>query len=65
MTVDIMEELATTHAKEEPAHSLKAREIGALSNLGPFVCSPRKRRMMVAHLDQLASYQVTTWNGWP
>jgi hypothetical protein len=59
MTVDIMEEPATAQAKEETAHNLKAREVKAPTTLGTFARSPQKR-MMVVHLDQLASYQATT-----
>jgi hypothetical protein len=61
---DIMEEPATTQAKEKNAHSLTAREVSILTTLRTFASSPRKIRKVV-HLDQLAPYQGPTQNEQP
>jgi hypothetical protein len=48
---DIVDEPATAQAKEETAHSLTAREVGALTTLKTFASSPWKgTKMMVVHL---------------
>jgi hypothetical protein len=61
-----MEESAAAQVKEETAHSLRAREVGALTMLGTFALSSQKRtKMMLVHLDWLASYQRTTRVEWP
>jgi hypothetical protein len=41
---DIVEQPVTSHAKEETAHSLRARDVGEPTNLGNFVRTERKRR---------------------
>jgi hypothetical protein len=64
-SVQTLEEPATTQVKEETAHNLRAREVGAPTTLGTLACSPRERRMMVIHLDRLAPYQGTAWNEQP
>jgi hypothetical protein len=55
----------TAQAKEETAHSLRAREVEELTTLGTFACSPQKRTKMMVHLDRLAPYQRPAPNEWP
>jgi hypothetical protein len=50
-----VEEPATIQAKEETAHNLRAREVGAPTTLGTLARSPRKGSMMVIYLDRLSS----------
>jgi hypothetical protein len=54
---DIMEWLASSEMKEETTkNSLRSLNVGALTTLGTFGHTSR-RKMMVINLDQLASYQ--------
>jgi hypothetical protein len=59
---DIVEGSAPSETKEEMAHRVRAGDLGALITLGSFACTEHKRRMMVEHLDQLASYEGAAWD---
>jgi hypothetical protein len=53
-----VEELATAQMEEEATSSFRAIDVGALTTLGNFACSPQKTaKMVIVHLDQLAPYQ--------
>lgn len=60
-----MEGLTHSETKEETAHRVRARDVGASTTLGPFACTERKRRIMVVHLDRLAPYEGTGWDKRP
>jgi hypothetical protein len=45
---------ALPKTKEETAHRVRTGDVGALTILGSFVSTKRKRRMMVINLDRLA-----------
>jgi hypothetical protein len=47
---DIVQKPTTAQVKEETAHSLRVREVGAPTTLRTLVRSPQ-RRMMVVHVD--------------
>jgi hypothetical protein len=50
---DIVEQPATDETKQETAHSLRARDVGASTTVGTFAGSPQERKKM-----------VYTWSGW-
>jgi hypothetical protein len=55
----IVEELATSEMKEETAHRIRARNVGAPAALGSFASTTWRTRMMVINLERLAPYKVT------
>jgi hypothetical protein len=55
-----VEEPITSQVKEETASSLKARDVRASTTLGTFARTDWKKKMVVAHMDWLESYQGTT-----
>jgi hypothetical protein len=56
---DIVEGSAPTETKEEATNSLRTMCVGALTTLGSFACTERKRIIMLIHLDRLAPYEGT------
>jgi hypothetical protein len=54
---DIVEGSAPSKTKEEPAHTVRAGDVGAFTTLGSFACIERKRRMIVINLGLLAPYK--------
>jgi hypothetical protein len=57
---NIVEEGATAQTKEKTANSLRIGDVGALTILGSFACTERKRQMMAVNLDRLVTYEETT-----
>jgi hypothetical protein len=55
--------LALSETKEYTAHRVRAGDVGVPANLETHTI--RQRRMMVLHLDQLASYEEAVWDEWP
>jgi hypothetical protein len=51
--------------KDETAHRVRTRGVGALTTLGSFACTEQKRMMMVINLDRLAHCVWTVRDKWP
>jgi hypothetical protein len=50
--------------QKKTAHRVRAGDIGALATLGSFACTGQKKNDAV-NLDELASYEGTTWGERP
>jgi hypothetical protein len=76
---DIVESSAPSEMKDETAHRVRAGDLEVLATLGSLPAPTErmifnvcillcvmmwKRRLMVIHLDQLASCQGTAWDEW-
>jgi hypothetical protein len=51
--------------KEETAHRVRDRDVGALITLGTVALTDQYRGMMVINLDRLVPYQGAAWDEWP
>jgi hypothetical protein len=51
-----MEGSVTSETKEDTTSSLKAKNVGTSTTLGTSVRTDQKKRMMVMHLDGVATY---------